>query len=261
MPETLSLASTVWLIYVADRSLDASQLDLSRPHTLRHRFYHHHAAAFRWAWATVLVTTTAVVVTRLPTDLIRAGILLSTAVLVYGAGVHFIPQASGSDARRKRRVSKEIQVGALFAMGVTLVCWSEIRLISSTGLLTIVTLFLAVAFSFNCRLVSHWEADLDRSQSFNRGGLGSSVPISYWEATLGLVGIPVVGVTFGIPGQLWICSLVSASGLFCLSRFSATSCPEKWSAGLTEFDRRGPLVDAALWLPPSLSILATVVLP
>ncbi|CAN0331253.1 unnamed protein product, partial [Hapterophycus canaliculatus] len=204
-----------------------------------------------WVWVTVLIVTTIIVVTRLPSEIVRAGILLSTAVLAYGAGVHFIPQESGGVAGRKRRVSKEIQVGVLFAIGTTLVCWSEIRPTSSFGILGVVTFLLAVFFSFNCRLVSHWEAELDRSQAFNQGGLGSSSSISRWEATLGLVAIPIVGLTFGIPAPLWICLIVSALGLSGLSRFSNCSRARKLNGGLTEFDHRGPLVDAVLWVPPA----------
>lgn len=257
IPETFALAATVWLIYVADRLLDASRLDLSRPHTLRHRFYHRHATAYRWMWASVLILTTGVVITQLPSSLIRAGILLATAVLVYGAGVHFIPTRSQRGQQRERWVSKETQVGVLFAIGVTLVSWSETARDGSIGVLAVMTVFLAIAFGFNCRLVSQWEANVDRSQSFNQGGLISIGPITHWQATLGLITVPVIGITMAVPVALWVCLLVSVLGLFMVARFSDLGCTKVLKMGCTEFDCRGPLVDAALWIPPAVSILMT----
>ena len=259
IPETLALAATVWLIYVADRLLDASRLDLSRPHTLRHRFYHRHATAFRWVWVSVLILTSVAVITQLSFSLIRSGILLATAVLIYGAGVHFIPSRFPDGQRPSKWVSKETQVGVLFAIGVTLVCWAEMVSDASRGTLAAVTVGLAIVCRFNCKLVSKWEAHVDRFQSFDQVGLGEIGPITHWQATLGLAMVPLIGITMSIPAALWTCLLACVLGLWVASRSSGFGSNKVSTMGCTEFDCRGPLVDAVLWIPPTVSILLSMV--
>lgn len=256
-PETIALGATVWLIYVADRLLDASRLDLGRPHTLRHRFYHHHAGVFRLAWIGVLVAAVAVVVTSLPVATIRSGLILAAMVMVYGVGVHFIPQVA---LRRSIgvRIPKEIQVGVLFAAGTTLICWSEMPdIVSVIGLLA-ATALAAVWFSVNCFLISRWESDLDLAQSFtSESGNGHDNTIR-WLMTCGSIALPVLGLAGGWSLSIWIGFVGSASGLVVLE-----NCyPDAWffdrANSRSVFDVRGVIVDAMLWFPPMVALLVGV---
>lgn len=86
-PEIGSLGATVWLIYVADRLLDAARLDVSAPHTLRHEFYLRHRRFFLPLWIVVLSVNAFVVTHYLSHELLRGGLLLASAVLIYGASV------------------------------------------------------------------------------------------------------------------------------------------------------------------------------
>lgn len=256
--EALSLGATVWLIYVADRLLDASRLDLNRPHTLRHRFYHRHASAFRVAWVAVLLVAVATVVRHLSFDLIQAGLILAAAVLVYGGGVHFLPK-SGRDHSLQAPglkwlfIPKEVQVGLLFAMGVSLVCWSE----SSTSVadeavslvpLCLATIVAAILFSLNCLLVSRWEAELDAAQLFTPRDGESKSAATYWLATLALLAIPMVAIM--TPSTRAICGMSGWGilGMLAMIRWGGLDSTECRS--LTRFELRSVLADWVLWMPP-----------
>lgn len=159
--EFLSLAGCVWLIYVADRLLDARRLDLARPHTARHRFVYDHATLLTVLWALVLAGTVAVVLWCLDAAVIRGGLVVASAVLAYGVIVH--------SPRRSARLQswKELAVGSLFAVGVSLVVWVERRSSVAGWPLVVATCCAAILFTANCVLVAAGEREQDRQQGFS----------------------------------------------------------------------------------------------
>lgn len=256
--EVWSLGSAVWLIYVADRLLDASRLDLTRPHTLRHRFHHRHARTFCVIWVLVLIVTVAVVVSQLSFALIQAGLMLAAAVLVYGAGVHFLPRTDDRDPDQCRFIPnalftlKEIQVGVLFAAGVSLVSWTHVLVNDSSarGALFLATVIAAVLFSVNCLLVAHWEAVIDRAQSFSPAETWDRLLALRWLCTWGLVTVPVLGYVRPGSSTFWLSGLAGLVGMIAIRRYVADEPTEQ--ASLTRWERRGLYADWMLWIPPTL---------
>lgn len=188
--EGVALSLTVWLIYVADRLLDGAKLNMDQPHTLRHGFYRRHRRIFLWLWMLGLVLNTLVVVRWLPTEVMRNGLLLSSLVLLYGASVHFTAKRAARESNvAKQAIShsrpwrfglpKEVRVGVLFALGVSLTTWTQLwfdlqHTLQPSGVfvaalwpLLITTCALALLFTWNCMLVAKFESEFDRAQSFS----------------------------------------------------------------------------------------------
>ena len=267
--ESLALGSTVWLIYVADRLLDGSRLDISRPHTLRHRFYHDHAKLLIAGWVIVLTVVSMVVFTQLSFDLIRWGLLLAAAVLIYGAGVHFVPTSRRDDvemlgkqtsktSNRRSRVPKEVQVGLLFSLGVSLVVWPETYDAWSQIQLVLTTLVAAILFTTNCFLVSYWEQELDRAQSFAVTQVSQPTGRVYLALIIALIAMPIIGVVAKLPT-----ALVAAFACCSLAMFwtinrndqvisVAQASPDEQTV---YFDVRGIVIDASLWIPTVLVLM------
>ncbi|MEO8269100.1 MAG: hypothetical protein ABI557_05235 [Aureliella sp.] len=283
-PEMVSLTLSVWLIYVADRLLDAAKLDLAQPHTLRHRFYHRHRPLFLGLWCAVLVINTFVVVRYLPVEILRNGLVLGAAVLAYGASVHFSANNSTNRATEplgKPRfewlcLPKEIRVGTLFALGVSLTVWTQLsvslpssagsgsRTVSSLCTLAAATCAIAVLFSCNCVLVARFERAIDQAQSF------PSIVSSYdcrnlWcghaVGTRGLViamfALPM-GLLLRLPVSLVLAILGSVIGLTLSLVLPAT--PRMATSPFNSpasFDIRSVWVDAVLWTPPLVMLCFT----
>lgn len=159
--ESIALALTVWLIYCADRLLDANRMNVRRPSSFRHRFHHRHRRILSAAWGLLLILDTVIVSTRIDLKTQSAGMLVAVAVLLYGAAVHL--------ARMPMiRFTKELQVGVLFASGVGLVTWVEV--LNAPDQLTdwLVTWCLAsLLFACNCVFVAVCELPYDRAQGFD----------------------------------------------------------------------------------------------
>src|ERR1700686_3826665 len=72
----LLLLATVWLIYAADRTLDAWRGDCHSP---RHEFYQHHWRGLLPVWIAVLGFTALLAAERLPPGLFLHGLILLAA--------------------------------------------------------------------------------------------------------------------------------------------------------------------------------------
>ncbi len=158
-PESGIVGLTIWLAYTADRLLDSARLDLSRPHTLRHRLHLEKRNYLVGVWIVALAIDTAVVVVYATESQIRWGCVAIAIVLAYVARVHL--------ARQSRwRLPKELQAGMVFAFGVSLLPWSEVndKLLVPLLLSTLLAGFL---FAANCFAVAQWENDLDSNQGFS----------------------------------------------------------------------------------------------
>jgi hypothetical protein len=140
----LLLFLTVWLIYVADRLLDARNGAVTTP---RHRFY---GRSFRWvltAWMIVLASTAGMVFLGFANPLLLRGGAMLAAVFLYLAAVHWLPARAGWIGL------KEAMVAVLFALGTSLPAWGQIR--TAHDALTVV-LFSMLCW-LNCIAIEQWE--------------------------------------------------------------------------------------------------------
>jgi hypothetical protein len=177
LPAILLVAS-VWLIYAADRALDAWRGECE---SARHRFYRAHWRVLLPIWMAVLASSAWLALTRLPPVLQRRGFFLLAAVVVYLAVVHggmpknwdrhlfrfrkpLSPRAHGAKKavcpffRQKRCVgppwAKEAVVGLLFALGASLAAWTKVR----TAIDAVAIVLFFVLCWINCAAIQKWEA-------------------------------------------------------------------------------------------------------
>jgi hypothetical protein len=143
------LVACVWLIYAADRALDAWRGECGSP---RHRFCRAHWRVLLPVWMAVLGASAWLAVADLPEALLRRGFVLLAAVVVYLAIVH-------TSKRRvrppwSRVASKEAVVGLLFALGASLAAWTHVRTAADAAA---IALFFALCW-INCAAIQKWEA-------------------------------------------------------------------------------------------------------
>ena len=156
------LVCVVWLIYAADRTLDAWRGSSLRP---RHEFYLRHWRALLPVWIAVLLATAWLAWASLPVELFERGAWLLAAVLVYFGIVH----CSGLNW------PKEAAVAAIFGLGVSLASWTRVE--SSYDIFTVI-LFACLCW-INCTAISAWEEN-------------SGWPTAILAACVGLAAIAVL---------------------------------------------------------------------
>jgi hypothetical protein len=167
----LLLLLTVWLVYVADRTLDAWRGDCHSP---RHEFYQHHWRRLRPVWMAVLGFTALLAAERLPPGLFLDGMILLAAVGVYFALVH----------SSVLRLHKEVAVGMLFALGASLVAWRKVK---TPADVTAILLFSGLCW-MNCVAIQKWEGEkLDWSPTI------AAIIVACAAATLLCAHRPVLG--------------------------------------------------------------------
>lgn len=150
--EMFLLFATVWLIYTADRLLDSLKLDVAKQHTYRHAFYYHYRRPLSAIWLLILGLVTILSLAELSPHLLQLGLLTLSFSLLYGFGIHrFKPSLSSS---------KELQIGAVFALGTLVVFIPQLPLTQ----LWLPWLSFALLCSFNCYLIALAEKPLDRAQ-------------------------------------------------------------------------------------------------
>lgn len=137
---SILLVSAVWLIYAADRALDAWRGAGTRP---RHEFYRRHWRAVLPVWTAVLTATSWLAWTALPRQIFARGAWLGCAVVVYFAAVHAI----------HRKWPKEAAVAIIFALGASLAAWTRVE--TRADVLTVI-LFSCLCW-INCAAIEHWE--------------------------------------------------------------------------------------------------------
>jgi hypothetical protein len=106
------LAMYVWLVYVADRTLDGLRGDALSQGAARHRFHREHWAKLTPAFVAVAAIAAYLSLAVLGPALLRGYGWLAATGTIYFAGVHLMP------ARVRRRWPKELAVAILFAAGV-----------------------------------------------------------------------------------------------------------------------------------------------
>lgn len=137
------LALSVWLIYAADRMLDAWR---GEGRSRRHAFYRRHWRVVTPLWLAVFAACVWLAWTRLPADLWTSGLGIAGGVAIYMAAVHGFP-------RMWRGGIKEAAVGVVFALGVSLAAWPMVR--TGADVLAI-ALFCALCW-MNCVGIEDWE--------------------------------------------------------------------------------------------------------
>lgn len=164
----------VWMLYVADRLLDAAsgrEAELEE----RHRFHRRHGRAFLRGFGAAAVTL-AILLSRLAPPALRLYALLAALLAGWLLLIHARPQPSA------RRLPKEVAVGVFFAAAVfipTVARFPALRL----ELLPAAVLFAAVC-ALNCLFVYAWEHPGSRSEAHasTRWGTRFRRPIAWGTA-------------------------------------------------------------------------------
>ena len=138
------LALAVWLIYVADRILDAWRGCAVQP---RHEFYRRHWRAVLPIWIAVLGLGSWLAWSRLPGPLFLEGALVASGTGLYLATVHLAPGVLA------RTGAKESAVAVLFGLGASLAAWPGVQSLSDV---LAILLFSGVCW-MNCSAIEDWE--------------------------------------------------------------------------------------------------------
>jgi 4-hydroxybenzoate polyprenyltransferase len=250
LAESVSLGLTVWLIYCADRLLDATRIDTRRQATFRHRFHRRYRHPMTIVWMLVMVADALVVCFGIDPPTQVLGIGLAAAVLVYGAGVHFA-------ATPLKHIAKELQVGVLFAVGVSLVAWPHVVAETSNEVKMLITLALAsLLFACNCIFVAACELEFDQAQGFDslphrwmhhdRNSIDRFLILS--TGFLAITSLALVALQ-GIPATAGLAIAISFAFLSATGMFQST-----WRRS-SPITAGGFAADTALFLPPLLSLL------
>lgn len=186
-----SMFVAVWMLYAADRLLDARPLpDGSAPPELeeRHRFHHRHRTAFLVAimiaaplLAALLHTTPAAVLDRY--------VLLATLLAAWLLVIHARPLPTDTT----RRLPKELAVGIFFPAAIfipTVARVPHLQLI----LLPVAVLFAAVC-TLNCLYLYAWEHPGERPHAHWTTRWATNHLESLSAATLLLCGLTLLGGT------------------------------------------------------------------
>ncbi len=156
----LVLGLVVWVIYSADRLLDARRLGDPQAASARHRFYSD------WFWLLMPLTGLAAllavfaVVTILPATLLHSGVVVFLFVIVYF--VHRI----WVEGPMLVVVPKEIFSGMVFAIGTTLTGYAWSNDIPD-ALYSPEVLWFGGLCSLNCMAISVWERNSDADNDGN----------------------------------------------------------------------------------------------
>ncbi len=141
---TILLALAVWLIYAADRTLDALRGAGSAP---RHEFYRRHWRAVVPVWIALLVAGAWIAWIYLPAALWSRGLWVSAGAGVYLCAVHGVPQWW------RRSGPKEAAVGVVFALGVSLAAWPMVQ----TWIDVLAIVQFCLLCWMNCAAIEDWE--------------------------------------------------------------------------------------------------------
>ncbi len=136
------LVLAVWLIYTADRLLDARRSPWST-RLPRHEFYRRHSSVVTPVWVAVLGVAAWLACTRISAKMFDRGAVLAAAVGFYFVVVHQLHW----------KWPKELAVGILFALGASLAAWGKVR---SAADAAAIALFSCLCW-INCVAIEKWE--------------------------------------------------------------------------------------------------------
>jgi hypothetical protein len=147
-----AMGLAVWLLYAADRLLDARLSEDARDLEARHHFHHLHRRAFRAGIIFVSIALAALL-PKLAPEAIHLYLVLGGLVFGHFVAIHAADPADASHLGH--RLPKELAVGFFFSAAVFIPTVSRqpaLRL----ALLPVATLF-AVLCSLNCLYIYAWE--------------------------------------------------------------------------------------------------------
>ncbi len=151
---TLSLAAmflAVWVLYAADRLLDAQQLHrhpiAAADLELRHIFHHRHKYVFLSALGLVTVLL-AILIPQLAPAVIKPFLILGTLLAGYFVLIH---ASSGA-----HRLPKEFAVGLFFSAAVFIPTAARLSPLALRTIAPLTLLFAALCF-LNCVCIYSWE--------------------------------------------------------------------------------------------------------
>lgn len=231
---TVLLALVVWLIYVADRLLDALKTPPRGMEATRHVFYRRHLWTFLFPLCGGLVLAAWMSLTQLDARTFRHGLIILLAVGAYLLAVHLV-------SPRREWLPKEMLVGVLFALGTCFPVWEHIAY-DATAIVPPFILFTALCW-MNCAAIEHEEWTRLRGRRF-----GAPHPWTVWMGRhFLLLSLAIAAVALGIilagmgvsHWQLLAAALLSALA-FAIIRYKEESL---------SIDQFRVLVDIALFTP------------
>jgi hypothetical protein len=147
--EPLVLALCVWLVYVADRVLDALRPLKGDWEPARKSFYRRHLRIAGIAGLCLLSTIIPLAYSILRRSTFDAGLTLAIPVLLYFASIHLSP------VRWRARWPRELAVACLFTSGTFLAIWSSNDR-NAYSLWAPAILFFLLCWA-NCSAIETWE--------------------------------------------------------------------------------------------------------
>jgi len=232
---TVLLALVVWLIYVADRLLDASRGPAHDAEATRHMFYRQHLWFFLFPVCGGSALAAWLALTRLDVRIFSDGVVILLAVGVYLLIVHLVSPG------RRWLLPKEMLVGILFALGTCFPVWQEMTERGAT-LLPTCAIFAALCW-MNCAAIEYAEWDRLRGRRF-----GLPHPWTVWTGKrfmlLSLVAATLAAI-YLISGYGRLHWQVPAAELLSAVAFAVIRSKEK-SLSIDQFR---VLVDVALFTP------------
>jgi hypothetical protein len=168
---TLAMATAVWMLYAADRLMDARLLRSNLAHEdleARHYFHHRHRTAF--LFGTLLASIAlALLLPHLEPAAIHLYLILGGLLFGYFILIHATPSA--------HRLPKEIAVGLFFA-AATFIPTVARQPILRIALLPAAILFAALC-SLNCLFIYAWEhTTYERTHAITRIALANLPSLS-----------------------------------------------------------------------------------
>jgi membrane protein YdbS with pleckstrin-like domain len=214
----ISMFLAVWMLYVADRILDARHLFSDPLHTddleARHLFHHRHATAFLTA---ILASSIALAILlphlfpeALRLDVILAALLSGWFLLIHARALPF--------TSANRRLPKELAVGIFFPAAIfipTIARRPDLRL----TLLLYALLFAAVC-TLNCLSIYAWEHPQPHTSAHWTTRL-STRHLRALATTIALAGLALTAISIDThitPWPLALAASLSALGLLALDR-------------------------------------------
>jgi|SRR5690348_5902922 len=232
---TVLLALVVWLIYVADRLLDASRGPANGAEATRHTFYRQHLWFFLFPVCGGSVLAAWLALTQLDVRIFSDGVVILLFVGVYLLIVHLVSPGRGW------LLPKEMLVGILFALGTCFPVWQEMTERGAT-LLQTCAIFAALCW-MNCAAIEYAEWDRLRGRRF-----GLPHPWTVWMGKrfmlLSLVAATLAAI-YLISGYGRLHWQVPAAELLSALAFAVIRSREK----ALSIDQFRVLVDVALFTP------------
>jgi hypothetical protein len=187
----------VWMIYAADRLLDARALDAraldASPSTApdleeRHRFHHRHRNRFMAA----LAIAACALVYLLPHITPRALLLYTLLATLLGTWLLFV-HARGHHGSAPRRLPKELAVGIFFSAAVFIPTVARAPWLQLT-LLTPAALFAGLC-ALNCLFLYAWEHPQPRTSQQRTSKPRSSQLQAHWTTLWSVRHLPQLAIS------------------------------------------------------------------